>query len=383
MHRETRRFLLGLLVVVACVLAAGLVIKWLLQSEPTELTGRLGDPGTAQPADEPALPPIVAPLAGSGESTGKTARPNGDSHEDEAVSSAAPEAQAGKSEGAAAPSPPTTQPIKRPPLSSKQTLQEMEAGFAALGDGKLVSARTRLNNALHGGLSGSAIGVEGPCAALQGGLPAADGKRVREALQDLADRTIFSAQVQKDDPLVQRYTVRAGDTLEKIARRYRISEDFLADINNIANKHMIRLGAGMKVVQGPFHAGVVKKDHTMHIYLQDVYLRSFGVALGMNGTTPTGTWKVINHLENPGWTDPQGKRWHPNDPKNPIGEFWIGLEGIGGEAVGKIGLGIHGTIEPETIGQDVSLGCVRMSPDDISTVYKLLVPGVSIVTVSD
>ena len=109
-----------------------------------------------------------------------------------------------------------------------------------------------------------------------------------------------------------------------------------------------------------------------------------GVALGSNGGTPTGLWKVTTRQENPGWTNPRsGQRWNANDPENPIGEFWISLEGLKGDAIGQIGYGIHGTIEPDTIGQDVSMGCVRLASPDIAVVYKLLISGLSRVTIAD
>jgi len=36
-------------------------------------------------------------------------------------------------------------------------------------------------------------------------------------------------------------------------------------------------------------------------------------------------------------------------------------------------LGIHGTIEPETIGQYCSSGCPRMLPADVEELYDLIV----------
>ena len=77
------------------------------------------------------------------------------------------------------------------------------------------------------------------------------------------------------------------------------------------------------------------------------------------------------------------RRYHSDDPTNPIGEYWIGLEGIEGDAAGAVGYGIHGTNEPQTIGQDVSLGCVRLGPEDIAFVYKVLLPGASMVTITN
>jgi len=242
----------------------------------------------------------------------------------------------------------------------------LATGLALLEDGKLVEARTHLNEALRAGLS----------------LPEVATARTR--LAELADRTLFSKAILSGDPLVMRYVVTSGDTLGRLSRRVKVSEDILAEINRLPNKNFIREGQTLKLLKGPFHAVISKRRHEMDVFLQNTYVRTFRVALGENGSTPTGLWRVANHLENPDWTDPRtGKKWHPDDPANPIGEYWIGLEGIEGECVGQVGYGIHGTIEPETIGQDVSMGCVRLAADDIAFVYKLLLPGESLVSITE
>ena len=64
-----------------------------------------------------------------------------------------------------------------------------------------------------------------------------------------------------------------------------------------------------------------------------------------------------------------------------MGERWIGLEGVKGNAVGREGYGIHGTIEPESIGKAVSMGCVRMLNEDVAFLYDLMLPGRSTVTI--
>ena len=374
MHRGTRRFLGNLATGLVCLLVLGFGIKWLFSSPATDLTGKTVDPAAEA---GPALKPIVDSGADTAAVPARTAvavkpEPLKAAGGNSAANSPEPgapvlpaSAAKPKSDKPEAPVAPTTQPSSTPKLSPDAGKQEMDKGFEALDRKELVAARTHLNSALHSGLS------------------PADEKRVREAMVELTQQTIFSRSTSKDDPLAIRHTVKSGESLARIARRHKISEHLLAAINNITNKNLIRAGTTIKVIDGPFNAAVDKSDHKLHLYLKDVYLRSFDVALGMDGSTPTGTWKVINHLENPDWVDPNGKRWHANDPKNPIGEFWIGLEGLEGEAVGKVGFGIHGTVEPETIGKDVSLGCVRLAADDIALVYKLLVPGASVATISE
>lgn len=259
-----------------------------------------------------------------------------------------------------------TQPSVVFSQDAEQALRDMEAGLAVKRDGDLIDARTRLNLALHSG------------------LPPEHVKNVRSELAELAEQTVFSFGVAAGDPLAEHYVVRSGDNLARIAQRHKLTDDLLASINKIPNKNLIREGLRLKVLQGPFHASIDKSNHTMHVYLQDVYVWSARVALGANGSTPSGVWRVTVRQEDPQWVDPRtGQRWHPNDPENPIGDYWIGLEGVKGEAVGQIGYGIHGTIEPETIGQDVSLGCVRLADADIERVFTMLVPYYSYVTIHD
>jgi len=70
-----------------------------------------------------------------------------------------------------------------------------------------------------------------------------------------------------------------------------------------------------------------------------------------------------------------------DDPKNPLGEFWIGLVGTEGAALDKHGYGIHGTIDPDSIGKQASLGCIRLKNEDVAVVYEMLVEGKSFVVV--
>ncbi len=358
-------------VLLALMLAGGLWVGWSWHRGPqaaapivlTSLVAETPPADRARPAvrpvdRSPGLVRLVAPVATSRPADADTAR---------TPQPQAPPIQEGAAppatDGQAAPAPviPATRPADSQPAEGN-----LQAGLAALERGALLEARTLLNEDLKKGL-----------------LPD-HAVRARQALERIAAETIFNASVVPEDPLTDHYTVKSGDTLGRIAARFKVTEEILATINRLPNRNFIREGRRLKVLRGPFHAVVSKSDHTLHAFLQDVYVRSFRVALGADGGTPTGRWKVVNRQPNPGWTDPRtGKEWHPDDPANPIGEFWIGLEGVEGQAVGAFGYGIHGTIEPQTIGQDVSLGCVRLAPDDIAAVYQMLVPGESLVTITD
>lgn len=91
----------------------------------------------------------------------------------------------------------------------------------------------------------------------------------------------------------------------------------------------------------------------------------YPVTLGSSSTpTPSAKATITSKVVNPAWGGMGGK-YTPtaaNDPKNPLGERWMGLK-----IPGKSGYGIHGTIKPWEIGQYVSNGCIRLFNYDVET----------------
>jgi lipoprotein-anchoring transpeptidase ErfK/SrfK len=53
------------------------------------------------------------------------------------------------------------------------------------------------------------------------------------------------------------------------------------------------------------------------------------------------------------------------------------IDGVEGDSVGRSGFGIHGTNEPDSIGRNMSMGCIRLGDADIAMVYSMLEPGQS------
>lgn len=210
---------------------------------------------------------------------------------------------------------------------------------------------------------------------------------VKDRLSKLSDQWLFSRTVLPNDPLCESYLVRSADRLETIGNRYKVPYEILMRINSISDPRNLQAGATIKVVNGPFHAKVYRSTFTMDVYLQTTYVRSYSVGLGMPGKeTPTGLWRV-----RPGgkayatsWRDPDtGIVYQPEDPDYPLGSRWIALEGLGGQAKGRDGFGIHGTKEPEQIGTAGSRGCIRMYNGAVIQVYNMLVPALSQVEVVD
>jgi lipoprotein-anchoring transpeptidase ErfK/SrfK len=207
----------------------------------------------------------------------------------------------------------------------------------------------------------------------------------KQQLKLLADTWLFSRVVLPGDKYCTSYRIQSGDNLEAIGRQFNVPYEILQQINNISDPRAIQVGQVIKVIKGPFNAVVYRSKFVLDLYLQQMYVRSFSVGLGKPGMeTPTGLWRAElgGKLIKPIWTDPVTKRTHrPEEPDYPLGSRWIGLEGIEGGAVGRTGFAIHGTKDPEQIGTAQSQGCIRMYNGEVVLMYKLIMPGSSLVKV--
>lgn len=255
---------------------------------------------------------------------------------------------------------PTTADASNPlmPIAfGNNAARALKTGRDALASGELIKARAAMSRALTLGVSVS------------------DQEFVRRELDRLSDALLFSRATTPDDPLTTVHVVKSGESLFVIARKYQISEELIMTLNGIRDRDSILAGSRLKAIKGPFSAKIYKSAHRIDLFLGDVFVRSFQVGLGTDGGTPTGEWLIKSKLTNPDWADPiSGRYYSANDPENPIGERWISLECVSGECMGRIGFGIHGTIDPKSIGADMSMGCVRLGPDEVAFVFDLLVP---------
>ena len=208
---------------------------------------------------------------------------------------------------------------------------------------------------------------------------------VKQKLSELADKWLFSRAVFAQDRLCGNYKVKPGDLLRAIGKQHKVPWEILKEVNKIYPPELMKAGETIKVIHGPFHARIYRSTFTMDLYLQETFIRSLPVGLGKPGReTPIGLWVVKpgGKLISPPWTDPDTlKRYKADDPDYPLGSRWIGLEGIQGEAEGRIGFAIHGTKKPEQIGTAGSRGCIRLRDDDVILTYSLLMPGLSRVEV--
>lgn len=188
---------------------------------------------------------------------------------------------------------------------------------------------------------------------------------IMERIEKNAQIIYFSAQPHFLEP----YEIQSGDFLQRVAPKYGINWEYLAALNRV-DPRRIRAGQKLKVIKGPFSVFVDLSDFELTVHCHGFFVKRYSVGIGHDNSTPVGKFAVLDRITAPQYTDPEGRVIEGGHPTNPLGTHWIDL----GDSYG-----IHGTIEPESIGKAESAGCVRMRNEDVVEVYNFLVKGSEVV----
>jgi|GEM_PF-4940540 len=177
----------------------------------------------------------------------------------------------------------------------------------------------------------------------------------------------------------QVYTVKSGDSLDLIARRFRkqqvmVEGGTLAVLNRISNPNSIQVGQRVKVPVAPITAVLEKDSFALMIFVGDQLLRLYWVGHGANDHTPVTEFEVVAKQAHPDWTAPDGNLYPYGHPENVLGEYFIKF----GHAQYS-GFGAHGTPEEDTICTESSMGCLRMLGPDIAELFNLLPRGAKVI----
>jgi len=212
-------------------------------------------------------------------------------------------------------------------------------------------------------------------------LSASERLRAYDGVNEVNQPLFFRSGIVQGDSVFVSHQVESGQTPIAIVRAIGADceGDLILRVNEISDARRIAVGRRLKVPKGTFHAEVRKGEYRLNLFHGEgpdrVMIASYPVGLGESNTTPTGIFKVRprSKLKNPQWTNPRTNEFFAaDDPKNPIGERWIGLDGIEPHNRDFAGYGIHGTIEPDSIGRMQSMGCIRMRAPDVEVIYEVL-----------
>lgn len=174
------------------------------------------------------------------------------------------------------------------------------------------------------------------------------------------------------------YTVKSGDSLDRIASRFRrqkvmVEPGVIAALNRISNPNSIRAGQTLKIPVEPISAELQKRSYALMVFVGDQLFRLYWVGHGANDHTPVTDFVVTAKHARPEWTAPNGRVYPYGHPDNVLGEYFIKF----GHPQ-YTGFGAHGTPEEETIGTQSSMGCIRMFAPDIAELFRLLPRGAEV-----
>ncbi len=194
--------------------------------------------------------------------------------------------------------------------------------------------------------------------------------------------------------LEQNTVARFEDTMPDIARSYGLGYDEILAANPGADPWLP--GDGRAIVLPTRHIlpDVKREDivinlseHRLYYFPkvrdgQAPYVITHPISIGqMDWNTPIGVTKIVDKRRKPIWYPPESiRRQHeaegnplpkavPPGPDNPLGDYAMRLGIPGGAYL------IHGTNRPVGVGMPITHGCIRMYPEDVESLFRLVKVG--------
>lgn len=180
--------------------------------------------------------------------------------------------------------------------------------------------------------------------------------------------------------MINRYTIKPGDSLIELARNFDLGFNEIADANPSVDPFIpppgidIELPLAWLVPRVPSQEGIIVNLAEMRLYFlrtgQKPMIETFPVGIGESGKdTPMGIFSVIEKMVDPVWHVPASIRAErpelqpvvASGQDNPLGTHALRL------SIGDVL--IHGTNKPWGQGRRVSHGCIRLYPEDIRKFY--------------
>lgn len=168
------------------------------------------------------------------------------------------------------------------------------------------------------------------------------------------------------------YAVQPGDALVLLARKFGTTIDTI-QIGNRLTSANIRAGDRLRIFTGKFSIKVSKSRNDLVLLMNDRFFKRYPVGTGQYGKTPTGELVIKDKIPNPPWWRSDGKQIPFGDTNNVLGTRWMSLKYADDSPLS--GYGIHGTWQPETIGQQASAGCIRLLNSDVEELFTLVPEG--------
>jgi lipoprotein-anchoring transpeptidase ErfK/SrfK len=193
----------------------------------------------------------------------------------------------------------------------------------------------------------------------------------QKKIEEINIKLLFSPAITAGSIL---YEIKPGDTLAKIAKEFKTTADLIIKSNNLSGDKIVP-SRKIKVWAAPFNILVDKSQNTLTLKANEEIIKTYIVSTGKNNSTPAGNFKIMDKIPNPPWFKPGASAPIPSgSPENILGSRWLALD--------LPSYGIHGTTDPQSLGKQVTQGCVRMANPDVEELY-IIVPKGTEVTIID
>jgi L,D-transpeptidase ErfK/SrfK len=183
-----------------------------------------------------------------------------------------------------------------------------------------------------------------------------------------------------------RHTVKKGESLIEIARMFDLGYNEIMGANPDVDPFLPPVGLSVRIPMTwivpdvPDRKGIVINIAEMRLYFflgKDTNLMTtFPIGVGDEGKeTPLGQFRIIQKIVNPAWYPPKSIREErpevprvvPPGPDNPLGTHALRLS--------MPSVLIHGTNKPWAVGRRATHGCLRLYPEDIPRLFRLVNKG--------
>lgn len=206
--------------------------------------------------------------------------------------------------------------------------------------------------------------------AILGNFPQETKMALKARLEQLVQEVLLASK--PDLEFCEIYVAQPGDNLTKIGKKYALAPGLIRMLNPNKQDNQVKQQENLKVVRGPVAITIGKKSYILVVHLANenfppYYLRGYEVGLGKDDRTPISAFDIVERMPNPAWYE-GGKKIPFGDPRNPLGTRWLGFD----DKPGLSGFGIHGTSEPDSIGKNMSQGCVRMRNEEVEALFELI-----------
>jgi L,D-transpeptidase ErfK/SrfK len=189
------------------------------------------------------------------------------------------------------------------------------------------------------------------------------------------------------------YKTAENESLIETARKFDLGYNEIVGANPNLDPFVTGTGASVKIPAAWIlpdmvnHEGIVVNLSEMRLFYffrqkGSRLVKTFPIGIGTEGNdTPEGVYKIIQKIKNPSWHVPASIRKEkpelpevvPPGPDNPLGTHAM-----------RLSLGtylIHGTDKPWAVGRRATHGCMRLYPEDIPVLFKLISVGTKVTIV--